>query len=71
MQSHPIIVQKYGGACLETPAKVRAVAKDLAALHGRGCRVVVVVSAMGKTTDQLIEMAYQVLGPIAASSICS
>ena len=60
MHSHPIIVQKYGGACLETPAKVRAVAKNLADLHGQGHRVVVVVSAMGKTTDQLIEMAYQV-----------
>src|SRR5690242_17710925 len=60
MHSHPTIVQKYGGACLETPAKVRAVAKHLADLHGQGKRVVVVVSAMGKTTDQLIEMAYQV-----------
>jgi aspartate kinase len=60
MSEHPIIVQKYGGACLETPAKLRAVAKNLADLHGRGNRVVVVVSAMGKTTDQLIEMAYQV-----------
>jgi aspartate kinase len=60
MHSHPIIVQKYGGACLETPAKLRAVAKNLAELHGRGHRIVVVVSAMGKTTDQLIETAYQV-----------
>src|SRR5215831_14462444 len=60
MHSHPTIVQKYGGACLETPAKVRAVAKNLADLHAKGHRVVVVVSAMGKTTDQLIEMAYQV-----------
>jgi aspartate kinase len=60
IQSHSIIVQKYGGACLETPAKVRAVARDIAELHGQGHRVVVVVSAMGKTTDQLIEMAYQV-----------
>lgn len=60
MQNHPIIVQKYGGACLETPAKLRAVAQHLAGLHARGHRVVVVVSAMGKTTDQLIEMAYQV-----------
>src|ERR1700754_3616096 len=60
MSEHPIIVQKYGGACLETPAKLRAVAAGLADLHGRGHRVVVVVSAMGKTTDQLIEMAYQV-----------
>jgi aspartate kinase len=57
---HPIIVQKYGGACLETPAKLRAVAQNLADLHASGHRVVVVVSAMGKTTDQLVEMAYQV-----------
>jgi aspartate kinase len=60
MRNHPIIVQKYGGVCLETPAKIRAVARSLADLHRRGHRVVAIVSAMGKTTDQLIEMAYQV-----------
>lgn len=58
--SSPIVVQKYGGACLETPAKLRAVASALADLHGRGHRVVVIVSAMGKTTDELVKMAYQV-----------
>ena len=60
MRNHPIIVQKYGGVCLETPAKIRAVARSLADLHGRGHRVVAIVSAMGKTTDQLIQMAHQV-----------
>lgn len=60
MSNHPIIVQKYGGVCLETPEKIRAVARSLADLHGRGYRVVAIVSAMGKTTDQLIQMAYQV-----------
>src|ERR1700676_4187141 len=60
MHSNPIIVQKYGGACLETPAKIRAVASSLADLHGRGHRVVAVVSAMGCTTDDLVKMAYQV-----------
>ena len=55
-----IIVQKYGGACLETPAKIRAVASSLADLHSRGHRVVAIVSAMGKTTDELVKMAYQV-----------
>src|SRR5215813_9478790 len=60
MRNHPIIVQKYGGVCLETPAKIRAVARSLADLHGRGHRVVAIVSAMGTTTDQLIQMAYQV-----------
>jgi aspartate kinase len=57
---NPIIVRKYGGACLETPAKIRAVASSLADLHSRGHRVVAIVSAMGKTTDALVKMAYQV-----------
>jgi aspartate kinase len=60
MRNQSIIVQKYGGVCLETPEKIRAVAQSLAELHGRGHRVVAIVSAMGKTTDQLIQMAYQV-----------
>src|SRR3982074_3228084 len=55
---NPIIVQKYGGACLETPAKIRAVASSLADLHSRGHRVVAIVSAMGKTTDELVKTAH-------------
>jgi aspartate kinase len=43
MRINPIIVQKYGGACLETPAKIRAVASSLADLHSRGHRVVAIV----------------------------
>jgi hypothetical protein len=35
MRNNPIIVQKYGGACLETPAKIRAVAGNLADPHRR------------------------------------
>ncbi|MGY4373153.1 aspartate kinase [Bradyrhizobium sp. i1.3.6] len=53
-------MQKYGGVCLETPEKIRAVARSLADLHSRGHRVVAIVSAMGKTTDELIKAAYQV-----------
>jgi hypothetical protein len=34
---NPIIVQKYGGACLETPAKIRAVASSLAGPMLRAC----------------------------------
>src|ERR1700750_3344328 len=60
MPNDPIIVQKDGGACLETPERIRAVASSLADLHNRGHRVVAIVSAMGKTTDELIEMAHQV-----------
>src|SRR6201989_3333473 len=60
MHNHPIIVQKDGGVCVQTQEKIRAVARSLADLQGRGHRVVAIVSAMGKTTDQLIQMAYQV-----------
>src|SRR4051794_36851186 len=60
MSNHSIIVQKYGGVCLETPARIRAVASSLAELHNRGHRVVAIVSAMGKTTDELMEMAHKV-----------
>jgi aspartate kinase len=55
-----IIVQKYGGVCLETPEKIKNVAKAAAQLSRAGHGVVLVVSAMGKTTDQLIQLAYQV-----------
>jgi aspartate kinase len=54
------LIQKYGGACLESPNKLRAVASHVADLHARGNRLVVVVSAMGRTTDDLIKLAYQV-----------
>lgn len=60
MSANTTIVQKYGGACLETPEKLRAVASHLASLHAKGHRVVVIVSAMGKTTDELVKLAYQV-----------
>src|SRR5215469_2293695 len=60
MLNNLTIVQKYGGACLETPAKIRSVASSLADLHSRGYRVVAIVSAMGKATDELVRMAYQV-----------
>ncbi|MGY8679187.1 aspartate kinase [Bradyrhizobium sp. UFLA05-153] len=60
MLNNPIIVQKFGGVCLETPAKIRAVAGSLADLRSRGYRVVAIVSAMGKATDDLVRMAYQV-----------
>lgn len=58
MPAASIIVQKYGGMCLETPEKIRMAAKQIAKLHGQGHRLVVIVSAMGKTTDQLIRLAY-------------
>jgi len=55
-----IIIQKYGGATLSDPEKIRQVAKRLSELAKEGKKLVVVVSAMGKTTNQLIELAQQV-----------
>jgi aspartate kinase len=55
----PSLVQKYGGSSLATPEQIQSIAKQIVELS-KAYRVVVVVSAMGKTTDQLIELAYQV-----------
>lgn len=59
-ENNNIIVQKYGGATLATPEKILAVAKRIFKLHQSGKKVVVIVSAMGQTTNQLIELAHQV-----------
>lgn len=55
-----LIVQKYGGATLADPAKIKQVATRIHGLHQSGSKVVVIVSAMGETTNQLIKLAQQV-----------
>src|SRR5438132_2712259 len=55
-----LIVQKYGGSSLATAERIRAAAGRVARTAGSGRPVVVVVSAMGDTTDELIELAYKV-----------
>ncbi len=55
-----IIVQKYGGATLADPVKIKAVAQRIAEQVLSGTQLVVVVSAMGKTTNSLIELANQI-----------
>jgi aspartate kinase len=52
-----ILVQKYGGSSLATPHKVRGVAQRVLDARRRGYAVVAVVSAMGDTTDDLLELA--------------
>ena len=54
-----VIVRKYGGSSLATVDRIAAVARDIRAATERGRRVVVVVSAMGKTTDELADLALQ------------
>ena len=53
-----LIVQKYGGTSVADLDKIRKIAQKLAGLQQEGNQVVVVVSAMGKTTDALVEMIY-------------
>lgn len=55
-----IVVQKYGGSSLAEPAKLRKVAGRVMATVDAGHRVVVVVSAMGKTTNELLALAKEV-----------
>jgi len=61
MSKNPkLVVQKYGGATLSDPQKIKAVAARIAELSKEGTKVVAVVSAMGKTTNQLIDLANQI-----------
>lgn len=55
-----LVVQKYGGSSLETPERIRSVAERIVATKKQGNDVVVVCSAMGDTTDELLDMAAQV-----------
>jgi len=55
-----IVVQKYGGSSVGDVEKIRQVADKVAAAKAEGRDVVVVVSAMGDTTDELLALARQV-----------
>ena len=57
-----MIVQKYGGSSLANAKKIKSVAVQVANAKKRDNNVVVIVSAMGKTTDNLIKLAYKVSG---------
>jgi len=55
-----LIVQKYGGSSIADATSVKRVAKRIAETKRAGNDVVVVVSAMGDTTDELIDLAHQI-----------
>ncbi len=55
-----LIVQKYGGSSVATAERIKAVARRIAKRRDSGDQVVVVVSAMGDTTDDLIKLASQI-----------
>ena len=56
----PLVVQKFGGTSVADSQKILAAARKAVRAQHRGNQVVVVVSAMGKNTDTLIELAKQI-----------
>lgn len=60
MSRPEILVQKFGGTSLGSPERIRSVADRIARVHRSGRPLVVVVSAMGHTTDELLQLARQV-----------
>lgn len=55
-----LIVQKFGGTSVATPERIRAAAERAIRAQQAGNQVVVVVSAMGKNTDMLVDLAGQI-----------
>ena len=60
MKKKGIIVQKFGGTSVANPDRIKGVAGRVSACRKKGYDVVVVVSALGDTTDELLELAAQV-----------
>jgi aspartate kinase len=56
----PVLVQKYGGTSVGTPERIEAVAGRIVAARATGRDLIVVVSAMGETTDHLLDLARQI-----------
>ncbi len=56
----PLLVQKFGGTSVATSDKILAAARKAIRAHQQGARVLVVVSARGHTTDELIELAREI-----------
>jgi aspartate kinase len=59
-----LVVQKYGGSSVTDAERIKRVADRIVATRRAGHDVVVVVSAMGDTTDELLELAHEV-SPVA------
>lgn len=55
-----LIVMKFGGSSVANPERIQAVAKRVAAYSRKKHKVVVVVSALGDTTDDLLELAAKI-----------
>lgn len=54
------VVKKFGGSSVATIEKIKDIAKDISKNYKYGDEIVIVVSAMGKTTDELIKLAKEI-----------
>ena len=62
VKSKQLVVQKFGGSSLATEELLRNVANRVCERRGNGVDLVVCVSAMGDTTDELLNLAYRLSG---------
>src|SRR2546428_13135030 len=67
--ARPVVVQKFGGTSLGTPARITRVARRIAASQRAGFDGVAVVSAMGDSTDRLLTLASRVAKDPAAREL--
>ncbi|MFC1678172.1 aspartate kinase [Patescibacteria group bacterium] len=58
-----LIVQKYGGTSVDEPDKINTIAKHIKSYHEQGYRLIIIVSAMGKETDRLINLSSGFINP--------
>ena len=56
-----LIVQKFGGTSVANAERIKAAAKRIVDTYKAGNKVIVVVSARGQTTDELIDLAYEIM----------
>lgn len=52
-----LVVQKYGGSSLSSPKKIKDIAKKIVERYNKGNKLVIIVSALGNTTDDLLSKA--------------
>jgi len=71
MEKRTVVVQKFGGSSVANVEKIRRVAEYIKKTVEEGKRVIVVVSAMGKDTDYLLDLAKEVCdgGPVSLSEL--
>jgi aspartate kinase len=58
--ANDLIVQKYGGSSLSSPERIRTIAEKIALRARDDARIIVTVSAMGSSTDELLRLAHEI-----------